>query len=141
GPFIHKYTNIKRTRYGAFAHAYIELEPGAEAGFQVYDWKQPDDYGEMDIWMEKESVEKKDMYYDITMKSNLNELTRIKAEATIPGYETAGYTSSTYVHPDGTFRIQVPRPEIEDEVVVVTFEGRSDSSIETEELYGENGED
>lgn len=140
GSFIHKYTNIKRTRYGAFAHAYIELNPEATASFVEYDWEKPDDYGEMDIWMEADKVEKKDGYYDITMKSNMNELSYIKAEATVPGYETAGYRSRTKVLQDGSFRIQVPRPEIEDELVVVMIEGHSDLALETEALYGEHGE-
>lgn len=140
GPFAHKYTNTKRTMYGAFTYADLELEEGAKAAFEIDTFEEPDDYGDMDIWMEKESVETKDDYYIITMNSNLNELTKVKAEATVPGYETAGYTSSAKVRPDGSIRIHVPRPEVEDENVVVEFEARSDGAIETEELYGENGE-
>ena len=140
GPFAHKFTNTKRTRYGAFTYADLELEDGAKTEFGIDTFKEPDDYGDMDIWMEKENVETKDDYYIITMNSNLNELTKIRAEATVPGYETAGYTSSAKVRPDGSIRIHVPRPEVEDENVVVEFEARSDGAIETEELYGENGE-
>lgn len=141
GKFIHKFTNIKRTRNGAFTDADIEMEEGAETEFGTEEWKEPDDYGKMDIRMEKESVETKDDYYVITMNSNLNELTRIKAEAEVPGYETAGYTSRTKVRPDGSFRMHVPRPDVNDEEVIVVFEATSDAAIETEELYGEHGED
>lgn len=140
GPFAHKFTSTKRTRYGAFTYADLELEEGAKTEFGIDTFEEPDDYGDMDIWMEKENVETKDDYYIITMNSNLNELTKIKAEATVPGYETAGYTSSAKVRPDGSIRIHVPRPEVEDENVVVEFEARSDGAIETEELYGEYGE-
>src|SRR5699024_10995952 len=82
GPFAHKFTNTKRTRYGAFTYADIELEEGAKTEFGIDTFEEPDDYGDMDIWMEKENVETKDDYYIITMNSNLNELTKIRAEAT-----------------------------------------------------------
>lgn len=140
GPFAHKFTNIKRTRYGAFTYADLELDEGSKTNFGIDDFDEPKDYGDMDIWMEKENVETKDDYYIITMNSNLNELTSIRAEATVPGYETAGYTGRAKVRPDGSFRLHVPRPEIEDENVVVKFKALSDGAIETEELYGEKGE-
>src|SRR5699024_2849095 len=63
GPFAHKYTNTKRTMYGAFTYADLELEEGAKAAFEIDTFEEPDDYGDMDIWMEKESVETKDDYY------------------------------------------------------------------------------
>lgn len=140
GPFAHKFTNIKRTRYGAFTYADLELENGAKTTFGIDTFSEPDDYGDMNIWMEKDHVETKDDYYIITMQSNLNELTSIGAEATVPGYETAGYTSRAKVRPDGSIRLHVPRPEVEGENVVIKFKAQSDGAIETEELYGEHGE-
>lgn len=140
GPFKHKFTSIKRTRHGAFTYAYIEFKNGEKAKFGINNWEVPDDYGDLEVWMEKEKIETKDHYYDITMKSNLNELTGIKAEIEVPGYEAAGYTSRTTVMPDGTFRFQIPRPDVDSEDVIVIIEATSDMAIETEELYGEHGE-
>lgn len=140
GPFTHKFTNIKRTRYGAFTYADLELENGAKTTFGIDTFSKPDDYGDMNIWMEKDHVETKDDYYIITLRSNLNELTSIRAEATVPGYETAGYTSRGKVRPDGSIRLHVPRPEVEGENVVIKFKALSNGAIETEELYGEHGE-
>lgn len=63
GPFAHKFTNIKRTRYGAFTYADLELEDGAKAEFGIDTFEEPEDDGDMDIWMEKTKVETKDDYY------------------------------------------------------------------------------
>src|SRR5699024_12856217 len=82
GPFAHKYTNTKRTMYGAFTYADLELEEGANAAFEIDTFEEPDDYGDMDIWMEKEGVEKKDDYIIITRNRNLNKLTKVKAKET-----------------------------------------------------------
>src|SRR5699024_11628164 len=118
GPIANKFKNTKRTRYVAFTYADIELEEGAKTEFGIDTFEEPDDYGEMDIWTEKENVETKDDYYIITMNSNLNELTTIRAEATVPGYETAGSTRSATVRPDGSTRLHVPLPDVADEKVI-----------------------
>lgn len=88
----------------------------------------------------REKVEDKGEYYDIHMKSNLLELTKIKATVENPGYDMAGYTSRTNVKPDGSFRFQVQRPDVDNKDSVVVIEAFSDFAIETEETYGENGE-
>lgn len=140
GPFKHKFTNIKRTRHGAFTYAQIEFKNGVEQGFHMVAWDEADDYGDLDIWMEKDLVDTKETYYDITMNSNLTELTWIKARVEIPGYESAGMTSRANVRPDGSFRFQIPRPDVDSEEVIVVIEATSDGAIATEELYGEHGE-
>lgn len=142
GPFKHKYTSIKRTYFGAFAYAYLELTPGTTAEFEYQDIDIPDDYGDLNVWMEKESVEKKDNYYDIKMKSNLNELTKIDASVKVVDYDVAGLTSNAIVGPDGSFRFRIPRPDpkkINHEDVMIKIEATSEGAIETEELYGEHG--
>ena len=141
GDFIHPYTDIKRTRHGAFAYAYLELNEGAEAPIEADAWGDaPDDYGDLDIWMEEANIETHDKYYDITMNSNLQELTYIKASIEIPGYEVGGYRSNSKVLPDGSFRFQLPRPDVDSDEVTVVIHTKSDMAIDTEELYGENGE-
>src|SRR5690625_753945 len=47
GPFAHKFTNTKRTMYGAFTYADLELEEGAKTAFEIDTFKEPDDYGDM----------------------------------------------------------------------------------------------
>lgn len=140
GPFKHKFASIKRTRHGAFTYAQIEFKEGVEQKFNTITWDEPSDYGDLNIWMEKDSVDTHDAYYDITMKSNLIELTWIKASIEVPGYDVAGYTSRANVMPDGSFRFQIPRPDVDSEEVIVIIEATSDAAIETEELYGEHGE-
>jgi len=141
GDFIQPYTDIKRTRHGAFAYAYLKLEEGAEAPLEAeLLGEKPDDYGDLDVWMKESNIDTHDNYYDITMKSNLHKLTDIKAEIEVPGYEVSGYRSNTKVLLDGSFRFQIPRPDVDSEEVTVVIHGMSDKSIETEELYGENGE-
>lgn len=144
GPFKQKYTNIKRTRYGAFTYALIEFKEGESEQFNVREWNQPNDYGELNIWMKEENIEIHDDYYNITMESNLNELTRIKAKIEVPGYEVAGYTARAYVFRDGSFQFQIPRIEDHDieenEEIIFVIEAVSNAALETEELYGEHGE-
>src|SRR5699024_9815520 len=49
GPFVRKYTNTSRTRYGAIANTVIELTSGEKQSFEIPNWSKPDDYGELDI--------------------------------------------------------------------------------------------
>src|SRR5699024_3403087 len=81
-----------------------------------------------------------DNYYDVTMNSNLLALTYIKAEVKMPGYELSDFRSTTKVLPDGSFRFQIPRPEVEGKDVSIEINALSDFAIDTEELYGANGE-
>jgi hypothetical protein len=141
GNFIHPYTDIKRTRNGAFAYAYLELEKGTEAPLEADVWgAKPDDYGDLDVWMKVVHVDTHDNYYDISMESNLQQLTQIKAQMEVPGYTFSGFRSSTKVLPDGSFRFQIPRPDVDNDEVMVVIHAQSDHAIETEKQYGENGE-
>ncbi len=140
GPFTHKVTDAKRTRTAAIAYAYIEFDAGEKASFEKKHWEEPEDYQDLEVWMEEEHVDIKDDYYDITMNSNLAELTGIKVAIEIPGYEVAGYRSSTTVMPDGSFRFQIPRPDVDDADIHIVITSRISRSIEVEELYGEKGE-
>lgn len=140
GPFKHQFSSEKQKHYGAFTFAQVKVKEGENALFDTKEWEKPDDYGSLDIWMEEESVETHEAYYDITMNSNLNVLTGIKAEARVPGQDSQGSTSRTTVMSDGSFRLQVPRPEVDFEDVTVVIETISDRVPETEELYGERGE-
>lgn len=142
GPFKHKYTSIKRTYFGAFAYAYLELTPGTTAEFEYQDIDIPDDYGDLNVWMEKDNVEPKHNYYDIKMKSNLNELTKINASVEVVDYDISGLTSNAIVGPDGSFRFRIPRPEPEDidhSDVMIKINATPDGANETEEIYGEHG--
>lgn len=139
GPFAAKYTSIKRTRTGAFAYSYIDLENGNKESLITPDWNEADDYGELDIWMEAEKIEENEKYYDIYMKSNLLDLARVKATVENPGYDMAGFTSATKVKSDGSFRFQIEKPDIDNKESTVIIEAFSDSAIEIEEVYGENG--
>src|SRR5699024_357511 len=141
GDFIHPYTNIKRTRNGAFAYAYLDLNDGEKAKLEADVWGEaPEDYGDFDVWMEEVHIEVHDNYYDVTMNSNLLALTYIKAEVKMPGYELSDFRSTTKVLPDGSFRFQIPRPEVEGKDVSIEINALSDFAIDTEELYGANGE-
>jgi len=141
GDFIHPYTNIKRTRNGAFAYAYLDLNDGEQAKLEADVWGEaPEDYGDLDVWMEEAHVEVHDNYYDVTMNSNLMALTYIKAEVKVPGYQLSDFRSTTKVLPDGSFRFQIPSPEVEGNDVSIEINALSDFAIDTEELYGENGE-
>lgn len=143
GPLKQKYTDIKRTRYGAFTNALVTFTKGENVQFSVRDWDIPEDYGDTTIWIEKADVEVHDTFYRVTMKSNLNELTKIQASMEVPGYEVAGVRAGTHVGPDGSFQFQIQRPptEIEEkQEILLNIEVKSDASIETEELYGEYGE-
>lgn len=140
GPFTYKVTDAKRTRTAAIAYAYIDFDAGEKASFEQKNWEVPEDYQDVEVWMEEEHVDMKDDYYDITMNSNLAELTGIKVAIEIPGYEVAGYRSSTTVMPDGSFRFQIPRPDVDDADIQIIITSRISRSIEVEELYGEKGE-
>lgn len=140
GPFVHKYTDIKRTRQGAFAYAYLELNADTTAPLETKEWNAPDDYGDFNVWMEEESIEIHDSYYDVTMNSNLSELTKIKVSIEVGDQIIGSYVSKATVMPDGSFRMMIPRPDIGDSEVDIVIEASSGASIETEELYGEHGE-
>src|SRR5699024_8104783 len=73
--------------------------------------------------------------YDVTRKSNLNELTRINASIVVNNNEHSGFTSNTTVGPDGSFRFRIPKPEIkkiDDSEVMIKIEATSEGAIETE---------
>lgn len=141
GDFVHPYTSIKRTRNGAFAYAYLDLNEGEEAQLEADVWgEEPDDYGDLNVWMEESNVEVTEKYYDITMNSNLKELTHIDGRMKVPGYESTNFRGSTKVLPDGSFRLQVPRLDVESDDISIEITAVSDFSIATEELYGANGE-
>lgn len=140
GPFKQKVTDAKRTRTAAIASLLIELTSDIQVTFDQNNWEEPSDYGDYNVWMEENYIEIKDDYYDIFIDSNLIELTGVKASLEVPGYEISGYTSRGVVRPDGTIRLQMPRPNIEDSTVILIIESNSGRSIESEEHYGENGE-
>lgn len=140
GPFKHKYTHLKETRYGAFTYAYLELTPGNSVNLAPFKSEIPDDYGDLKIRIEPDKVVTNDNYYDITMKSNLTELTHIDARVTVPDTKVK---SNTTVRPDGSFRFRIPRPDAKDidtKSVVITIEATSEGALETEEIYGQHGE-
>src|SRR5699024_5512362 len=64
GPFKKKYSDHKQTRFGAFAYAYLNLTAGEKANFQYLTNDKPEDYSDVNVWMEEEKVEIKDNYYD-----------------------------------------------------------------------------
>lgn len=140
GPFIQKVTSSKRTRNAAIVSAHIEFEAGAQASLEKPVWNPSNDYGDLNIWMKDINVDIHEQYYDITINSNLLELTGISATIEVPGYDVAGYTSRANVLPDGSFRFQIPRPDVNDKEIIVIIEATSSRAIETEELYGEKGE-
>lgn len=144
GPFKKKYTEHKQTRFGAFAYAYLNLTPGDKANFQHVPHDKPEDYGDVDVWMDKDNVEIKDNYYDITMKSNLNELVHIDGTVMVDNDELTDFTSNTTVGPDGSFRFRIPKPNVEKtegSSVAIKIEATSEGAIETEEIYGKFGGD
>src|SRR5699024_11826297 len=79
----------------------------SDLNFQYLTNDKPEDYSDVNVWMEEEKVEIKDNYYDVTMKSNLNELTRINASIVVNNNEHSGFTSNTTVGPDGSFRFRI----------------------------------
>lgn len=140
GSFKQKVTDAKRTRTAAIASVLIELIPDEHVSFDQNNWKEPSDYGDYNVWIEENHVDIKDDYYDIYLDSNLIELTGVKASLEVPGYEISGYTSRGVVRPDGTIRLQMPRPDIDDAEIILIIESNSGRSIESEEHYGETGE-
>lgn len=132
--------HLKETRYGAFTYAYLELTPGNSVNLAPFKSEIPDDYGDLKIRIEPDKVVTNDNYYDITMKSNLTELTHIDARVTVPDTKVK---SNTTVRPDGSFRFRIPRPDAKDidtKSVVITIEATSEGALETEEIYGQHGE-
>src|SRR5699024_11471718 len=78
----------------------------------------PEDYGGLDIWMEVEDVKERDEFYDIHVRSNFVEGTRVKGDIEIPGYDTGGFGTSTFVQPDGSFIMQIQNPDVDEEIIV-----------------------
>src|SRR5699024_4124491 len=113
GPFKKKYSDHKQTRFGTFAYAYLNLTAGEKANFQYLTNDKPEDYSDVNVWMEEEKVEIKDNYYDVTMKSNLNALTRINASIVVNNNEHSGLDRKSVVCPDGSFRFRIPKPDIQ----------------------------
>lgn|SRR5699024_2713827 len=74
------------------------------------------------------------------MNSNLMALTYIKAEVKSSGHQLSAFRSTTKVLPDGSFRFQIPRPDIESDDISIEIQALSDFAIDTEELYGADGE-
>src|SRR5699024_9221171 len=91
---------------------------------------------------DKDNVEIKDNYYDITMKSNLNELVHIDGTVMVDNDELTDFTSNTTVGPDGSFRFRIPKHNVEKterSSVAIKIEASSEAAIETEYMYGKDG--
>lgn len=144
GPFKQKYTNIKRTRIGAISVAELRLTPGEKAKFEPYPHNPPEDQGDFEVWMNPKFVKAHDDFYEIEIESNLSALTSVEIDIEIPGYTLNDYLTSTYTNDDGTMRFHVPRIEEraveEQKDVTFVVNAYADGSIETIDLYGENGE-
>src|SRR5699024_3127507 len=110
GDYIYRYSSIKRTYHEArMSVRFIPSEEDTVA-FERPDWNPPEDYGGLDIWMEVEDVKERDEFYDIHVRSNFVEGTRVKGDIEIPGYDTGGFGTSTFVQPDGSFIMQIQNP-------------------------------
>lgn len=141
GDYIYRYSSIKRTYHEARVSAFIEADEQDAVVFEQPSWDPPKDYGELDIWVEIENVEEKDDYYNITAESNFVEGTKLTGDIEVPGYETAGFKAYTLVQPDGSFNMQIEKPDVEEEIIFqLEMLPKSLLLIETEELYGEDGE-
>lgn len=141
GDYIYRYSSIKRTYHEArMSVRFIPSEEDTVA-FERPDWNPPEDYGGLDIWMEVEDVKERDEFYDIHVRSNFVEGTRVKGDIEIPGYDTGGFGTSTFVQPDGSFIMQIQNPDVDEEIIVqLEMLPNSLLFLDTEELYGEEGE-
>ncbi|MCG7334943.1 hypothetical protein MHZ95_06610 [Sporosarcina sp. ACRSM] len=109
-------------------------------------WEVPTDYGETEIWMEP-TITKDDRYVYIDAKSNLLEGTQMKSRASIPGYITSGFIGTTYVNPDGSFRLIFKNPEsdkrikdLQDYEIILEPQIENSMSARVAATYGKNGE-
>ena len=143
GDYIYLYSSIKRKYHEARMTAYFSASEEGKVAFEKPKWDPPSDYGELDIWMEIEELEEHDAYYDVHVRSNFAEGTRIKGDIEVPNHETGGFQESTFVQPDGSFQIQFQKPDVDEETdvhIILEMLPNSLLYMYTEELYGENGE-
>ena len=143
GDYIYLYPSIKRKYSEAMMVAHFNANEADEVSFEKPEWDVPADYGELDIWMEVEDLEEHEAYYDVHVRSNFAEGTQIRGDIEVPGYDSAGFLESTLVQPDGSFNIQLQKPDVkEDDDVHIVLEMLPNSLLfaYTEELYGEKGE-
>lgn len=143
GDYIYLYPSIKRKYHEARMNASFNASEDDSAVFETPEWERPDDYGELDVRMEVEELIEHDAFYELHMKSNLVEGTKLKGDLGAPGYETAGFLTDAWVQPDGSFIMKLQKPDVEeaDDVhLKVELIPNSLVFMYTEELYGGDGE-
>lgn len=150
GPFVRLYDYSSREIVYHKASAIVELSQAigkTEAEITAPKWEIPDDYGSTNIRMDSISVSKDENYLYIDGKSNLLEGTQLWSKASLPGYITSGFVDTSYVNPDGSFRIIIENPETNENIkqltdyeIVIEMSLLNSTYANVLEAYGEHGE-
>jgi len=134
GPFTylieHYDTDIKQK-----AEVSLVIQEGDEEtthAFAVPEWKdRPEDYGDPRVWMEVDEIDDDGEYFYISGTSNLLEGSRLDV--------SHSNSTTTRVHPDGTFDIKLEYKYEEDKPILLRFDPNSQWRT-IQENYGEHGE-
>jgi hypothetical protein len=110
-------------------------------------WNKPEDYGSTTVRIDDPDIQKDERYIYIEGKTNLLEGTRLRGRLDIPDFITSGFQDVVDVHPDGSYRMIIEKPqtnnklkEVKDYELVISMSPLDSTWQSIKDAYGENGE-
>lgn len=99
----------------------------------------PKDQGASDVWLQGSAKIEQDQIV-ISGTSNLVPGAKIEAEIDAAGYTMFGYRKQAEINNDGTFEMDIKRPDIKEGTLEITISFKPDQQSADLEPYGANGE-
>lgn len=110
-------------------------------------WDKPEDYGSATVRIDDPDIQKDERYLYIEGKTNLLEGTRLRGRLDIPDFITSGFQDVVDVHPDGSYRMVIEKPQtnnklkdVKDYELVISMSPLDSTWQSIKDAYGENGE-
>ncbi|WP_155609944.1 hypothetical protein [Paenibacillus woosongensis] len=142
GPYIHQYEESDQVYQKAVAFIHVNADP-EKAG---QEWRteipgeKPEDYGSPAVWITP-VISFDGKRYLIKGTSNLLEGVKVEADVDIPDHWHFGYGESARVMPDGSFSLQMKKPDkVDTFYIVLKVVPDEDMPKAAKEAYGANGE-
>lgn len=148
GSFIRMDENTGTKQNIAFVALEVKQEDSnSTIAIEEPEWDKPEDYGSTTVRIDNPDIQKGERYLYIEGKTNLLEGTQLRGKLSIPDYITSGFQDIVVVHPDGSYRMIIEKPQtnkklkdVKDYELIISMSTIDSSWPSIKEAYGENGE-
>ncbi|WP_460324882.1 hypothetical protein [Paenibacillus sp. YSY-4.3] len=142
GSYIHQYEESDQVYQKVLAFIRVSADPEkADREWETeIPGERPEDYGSPTVWMTP-VISFDGTRYQIKATSNLLEGVKVKADVDIPDHWHFGYGESARVMPDGSFSLQMKKPDkVDTFYIILKVVPDEDMPKAAKEAYGANGE-